>query len=108
MTVLLPSLTDFFCSGFAILDAADPIIHQHHEVPAKEAAAYVISQYVHETSFACNDHVKRCTKFAGKILTNVFYNNKQKIANDAVKKDTLLQFKKGNVLSQIDKVVMQI
>ena len=63
-------------------------------VPAKEAAAYVISHYIHETSFTCNDHVECCTTFASKILTNVFYNNKQKIANDAVRKDILLQLKK--------------
>ena len=83
----------FFCNGFAILVAANVIILQHHEVPPKEAATYVIIHYVHKTSFACNNHIQWCTKFARKILTNVFYNNKQKIAND-VRKYTLLQFKK--------------
>ena len=55
----------------------------------------LLSEHLNEINVECNDHhVERCKKFAIKIMVNVFYNNKQKISSDQLKKEMLAAFKK--------------
>ena len=88
-------MANTFCRGFAALDAANSLIQQHLKVLAKYAAECVLSEHLNEINVECTDHhVKRCKKFAIKIMVNVFYNNEQQISSDQVRKEMLAAFKK--------------
>ena len=95
LTIPSWDLANIFCTGFAILDAADHVILQHPEVQAQDSAEYVLSRYVQESNIGCsNTHSHLCKRFGIRILVNIFYNNKQRISSDAVRKEFIASFKK--------------
>ena len=53
----------------------------------------VLMKYSEPVHFTCEAHVEWGMKFSSKIITNIFYNNKQKIATDAVRMDVVSGFK---------------
>ena len=46
---------------------------------------YVLRKYSEPVRFTCEAHVEWGMKFSSRIITNIFYNNKQKIATDTVR-----------------------
>ena len=93
-TVPSPSLADFVVHSFAILDIVDDKIMKFPSIPTREAAEFLIKKYSSAVRFTCDLHCEWGMKFATKYIVNIFYNNKQKIQSDAVKKDSIVSFKK--------------
>ena len=89
-----PALADFSCNEFAVLDYVDAIIQRYSRVSVREAGQYVISKYCPNAMFTCDEHIEWGTKFATKIIVNIFYNNKQKLTADSVRKEAVKTFKK--------------
>ena len=89
-----PALADFSCNGFAVLDYVDAIIQRYSRVSVREAGQYVISKYCPNAMFTCDEHIEWDTKFATQIIVNIFYNNKQKLTADSVRKEAVKTFKK--------------
>ena len=89
-----PALADFSCNGFAVLDYVDAIIQRYSRVSVREAGQYVISKYCPNAMFTCDGHIEWSTKFATKIIVNIFYDNKQKLTADSVRKEAVKTFKK--------------
>ena len=87
------SLAEFVSNGFAILDSADEKITAFDSVSIRTAAEYVLRKYSQPVRFACEAHVEWGMKCSSKIITNIFYNNKQKIATDTVRMDVVSGFK---------------
>ena len=52
----------------------------------------VLKQY--DFDFTCGDHVEWGSKFAIQPMINLFFNNKETIATDSVRKDAVVEFKK--------------
>ena len=50
-------------------------------------------KYSEPVRFTCEAHVEWGMKFSSRIITNIFYNNKQKIATDTVRMDVVPGFK---------------
>ena len=86
--LIVPSATlaRFVSSSFAVLDVTDSFLQKH--------AAISISEYCCNVDFTCDSHVDWGSVSVGRIVTNVFYNNKRKLQNDEVRKDALALFKK--------------
>ena len=59
------------------------------------SAEQVFGIYSPKYSFTCEKHIEKGLIFAIKIIVNIFYNNKQKISSDEVRKNTVERFKKG-------------
>ena len=83
-------MAEFVSHGFAILDSADSAFDS---VSTRIAAEYVLMEYSEPVRFTCEAHVEWGMKFSSKIITNIFYNNKQKIASDTVRMDVVSVFK---------------
>ena len=66
LTIPSSSLAEFVSNGFAILDSADEKITE-----------YVLMKYSEPVRFTCEAHVEWGMKFSSRIITNIFYNNKQ-------------------------------
>ncbi len=94
LTVPSPSLADFVVHSFAILDIVDDKIMKFPSVPTRNAAEFLIQKYSSVVRFTCDLHCEWGMKFATKPIVNIFYNNKQKIHSDSVKKDSIAGFKK--------------
>ena len=45
----------------------------------------MLSKYSESVRFTCEAHVEWGMKFSSRIITNIFYNDKQKIATDTVR-----------------------
>ena len=88
------SLANFTCNGFAVLDMVDPLIQRYMNISVREAGEYVMKTYCVINNFTCNEHYDWGLKFASKIVVNIFYNNKQKLDTDAVRKSDLEAFKR--------------
>jgi len=83
------------CSSFAILDFVEgTILQKFSHLPLKATAQYVLNNYGPNVSFSCKAHIDHVSKLASRIFVNLYFNNKQKLANDAVRKEQLLNFKK--------------
>ena len=54
---------------------------------AREAATYVLNPYSLKKNFTCEEHVYWVDKLAIKVIVKIFFNNKQKEANDTVRGD---------------------
>ena len=94
LTIPSKALANFSCNGFAVLDIVDPIIQRYTKISAREAGEYVIKNYCANDLFTCYEHLEWGIKFASKIIVNVFYNNKQKLDTDLVRKSDVKAFKK--------------
>ena len=87
LTIPSSPLAEFLSNGFAILDSADEIITAFNSVSTRTAAECVLRKYSQPVRFTCDAHVESGMKFSSNIITNIFYNNKQKIAGDTVLMD---------------------
>ena len=81
-------LADFTCSCFAVLDYTSKFI--------EKGVWFLPGQWLN--IFRILSHPKLNSsvisiKFATKIIVNIFFNNKQKIAADTVRKDAIVAFK---------------
>ena len=94
LTVPSPSLAEFVVSSFAILDSVDEKIMKFPLIPCRHAAEFVLRKYSQPVRFTCDYHRKWGIQFAIKPIVNIFYNNKQKLSADLVRKDSISGFKK--------------
>ena len=92
LTIPSSSLAEFVSNGFAILDSADVKITAFDSV-STQLLLNVLRKYSQRVRFTCKVHVKWGMKFSSKIITNIFYNNKQKIATDTLRMDVVSGFK---------------
>ena len=93
MTIPSSSLAEFVSNGFVILDSVDEKITAFDLVSTRIAAEYVLRKYSETVRFTCEAHVEWGMKFSSRIVTNIFYNNKQKIATDTAHMDVVSGFK---------------
>ena len=64
-------------------------------IPVRKSATYVLRKYRPKCEFTCESHQDWGFTFATKFIINIYFNNKQKLAKDSVRKDTVNGFKKG-------------
>ena len=89
LTVPSRQMAEFVCACFAILEYADQFIVKNHESTTRVSAEQVLGIYSPKYSFTCEKHIEKGLVFAIKIVVNIFYNNKQKISSDEVRKNTV-------------------
>ena len=94
LTVPSPHLAEFVINGFAVLDAIDEKVMKFPSIPTKTAAEFVLRKYSQPVRFTCHHHLAWGMQFSIKSIVNIFYNNKQKISADSVRKDDIVGFKR--------------
>ena len=70
-------LADFVCGSSAILDFLEKEIILLG-MPVAKVATYILKRYGSFPHFSCNMHHDWSSKFASKIVVNIFFNNKEK------------------------------
>ena len=90
LTVPSTDLSDFVSSSFAIFDYAKYHIDNNL---VRHTAELLLKKYAPKSIFACDQHSEEGFKFASRTVVNNFYNNKQKICRDDVRKDAVKSFK---------------
>ena len=89
LTVPSGQMAEFVCGCFAIREYADQFIVKNHESTTRVSAEQVLGVYSPKYSFTCEKHIEKGLIFAIKIVVNIFYNNKQNISSDEVRKNTV-------------------
>ena len=94
--LVVPSgnLADFVDSCFAILDYVSELIQKHQIVNVREVSTLILNRYAPKVDFTCINHIEWGFKFATKPIINSFFNNKEKIDSDSVRKDCVAEFKR--------------
>ena len=93
LTVPSSPLAEFVLGAFAILDFTDKFIEKEKILGTRDAAEKILKLYAPKSIFTCPDHIEWSHKFGARIIVNLFYNNKQKLAADEVRKDAVVTFK---------------
>ena len=94
LTAPSPSLNNFVCKTFALLDFHDRWICQQSYVSTREGALCMLRYYLDDCHCFCEHHFSKGLEILFNISINIFYNNKQKITNDSVVKDNITVFKR--------------
>ena len=94
LTVPSSPLAEFVCCCFAILDFTSKYIETFCPVNVSKAAASILREYSPLVRFTCIDHLEWGFRFSTKSIINVFFNNKEKIATDLIRRDNVVAFKK--------------
>ena len=88
-------IKNYVCNSFAIIDLVeDTLLHNFSNIPIRSAARYVLRHFGSNIVFACQDHLDFAVNLVSKIIVNVYFNNKQKLVNDTIRKEQLAEFKK--------------
>ena len=94
LTIPSNQMAEFVGTCFAILDYADKFIAKHNQSTIRESAEIILETYSPKYIFTCEQHSEKGLKFASKIVVNIFYNNKQRLASDEIRKQAVNYFKK--------------
>ena len=88
LSVPSDEIKQYVCNGFAILDVIeDTILKNFSHIPMRTVAIFALTHYGSNIAFACQDHFDCTAKLVSKIIANIYFNNKQKLADDMVRKD---------------------
>ena len=94
LTIPSPSLTKYVCEAFAILDICEDTITRS-ELPAREGAERTLAHLIGTVpEFTCARHIQQGKRYCNRVVANVFFNNRRKIATAQVRKNTVTEFKK--------------
>ena len=93
LTVPSTNLADFVDDCFAILDFIAPLFVQHKITNVRDVSLQVLNRYGPKAAFVCENHLKWGTKFATRPVINIFFNNKEKLVLDSVRKDDVAEYK---------------
>ena len=95
LTIPPNEIKHYVCNGFAILELVeDTLLSKFSNIPVRSAARYVLLHFGSNIVFACQEHLDFTANMVSKIIVNVYFNNKQNLANDTVRKEQLAEFKK--------------
>ena len=96
LTTPNPSLRDFVFQSFSVLDFTSGKIQEVTENinVRKVSESVLINFQSNDINFTCENHKEWGKKFSVRATVNIFFNNQQKIANAAVRKDNIKDFKK--------------
>ena len=91
--ILYTALSVFVSSSFAILDYAKDHIDNNL---VRRTAELLLKKLAPKSIFTCDQHSEEGFKIASRTVVNIFYyNKKQKICRDDVRKEDVKSFKKG-------------
>ena len=95
LTIPSACLSDLVCKAFALLDYYDDkLVGLGLSKCLHQAAAHILQHHLNHITFTCALHQENALNLTIKITVNIFYNNKQRLTNDAVVKDIITGFKK--------------
>lgn len=94
--LIVPSskLAEYTSNCFAILDYTEDIVRLHAISDVRGAFTHILEAFASKSDFCCPKHINWGMKFASKIIINTFFNNKQTVAADLARKDSVIGFKK--------------
>ena len=81
-------IKNYVCNSFAIIDLVeDTLLHNFSNIPMRSAACYLLHHFGSNIVFACQDDLDFTVNLVSKIIVKVYFNNKQKLVNDTIRKE---------------------
>ena len=89
------NLIKYVCHCFAIFDLTGDMIIKYVPDNVRVAGEHLLDVYNnHEIHFSCDLHTQWIRKYVNNVITNIFFNNEQKLTNSDKRKDEVKDFKK--------------
>ena len=94
LTVPSPALAEYVCNAFSILDIAETTINQS-ELPERDGAERTLAHlFGNVPEFTCSKHLNQGKRYCNRVIANIFFNNRRRIATAEVRKDGVESFKR--------------
>ena len=94
LTVPSPALAEYVCNAFSILDIAETTINQS-ELPERDGAERTLAHlFGNVPEFTCSKHLNQGKRYCNRVIANIFFNNRRRIATAEVRKDDVESFKR--------------
>ena len=88
------SLAEYVCSSFSILDTAHDVLMRHSST-IRDASMETLKRFLTEDiTFMCSEHGEQGRQTVDRIITNIYFNNEQKIKSAQIRKDKVVELKK--------------
>ena len=94
--LIVPSakLAEYTSHCFVIMDYSYNIVQAHGFRDVRAACTQIFDRFSPQIDICCSKHNNWGLKFTAKIVINTVFNNKQTVASDSARKDTVVAFKK--------------
>ena len=92
----IPSLEllQYVSQCFAVLNYTDKrVLQQHPNLPSRAVGQFILRYHYANVLFTCDYHIARGGQIEQKIIINIYFNNKQKITNNSIRKNAVVAFK---------------
>ena len=80
------SFAEYVCSSFSILDTAHDILMRHNDTIRQSGLETLKRFQTEDITFMCDEHHELGRKTVNRIVTNIFFNNEQKIEQNGTTK----------------------
>lgn len=87
------SLGEYVCKGFSVLDVVGEMILRDAPNDVRICGEDLLRMYCDNVNFSCELHTQKVQTITNRIITNIFFNNKQKIMNSEIRRDNIEEFK---------------
>ena len=94
LTIPSLELSQYVSQCFAVLNYTDKrVLQQCPNLPSRAAGQFILHYHCENVLFTCDYHTAWGGQIAQKIIVNIYFNNKQKITNNFIRKNAVVAFK---------------
>ena len=94
LTIASLELLQYASQCFAVLNYTDKsVLQQCPSLPSHAAEQFILCYHCANVLFTCDYHTAWGGQIPQKIIVNIYFNNKQKITNNSIKKNAVVAFK---------------
>ena len=95
LTIPFFELSEYVSQCFLeVLNYTDKrVLKQCPNLPSRAAGQFILRYHCANVLFTCDYHTAWGGQIAQKIIVNIYFNNKQKITNNSIRKDAVVAFK---------------
>ena len=94
LTIPSLELSQYVSQCFAVLSYTEKrVLQQCPNLPGRAARQFILHYHCANVLFTCDYHTAWGDQIAQKIIVNIYFNNKQKITNNSIRKDAVVAFK---------------
>ena len=91
LTIPTLELLQYVSQCFAVLNYTDKrVLKQCPNLPSRAPGQFILRYHCANVLFPCDYHTAWGGQIAQKIIANIYFNNKEKITNNSIRKDAVV------------------
>ena len=90
LTIPSLALSDLVSKGFGLVDYFDDLIYSQCNKSVRLVSSVILHKLT--VNFACNSHRQKIFNFIIRVIINIFFNNRRRLAGDSVVQSSIASF----------------